>query len=75
MTQTDTGGIPPAEKEHIRKGVSARARDVLLLVQCLEAMHRSILKLAEEDRVDIDEQNDLVRSLLSQLVEGSDGTS
>jgi len=42
---------------------------MLLVVQVLEAQHRCNLLLAKGAKVDIDELNDSVRSLLSRLVE------
>ena len=47
----------------------------LIIVQVLELQHAALLKCARGEAADIDELNDAVRSLLSQLVEHSDGTS
>jgi len=53
----------------VRKGSSRTDRAMLLVVQVLEAQHRCNLLLAKGAKVDIDELNDSVRSLLSRLVE------
>ena len=59
----------------VRKHIPRPALERLIFVQILEAQHRALLRLAKGADVDIDELNDVVRSLLSQLVELSDGTS
>ena len=53
----------------VRKHTTRPAFERLVMVQILEAQHRALLKLAKGAEVDIDELNDTVRSLLSQLVE------
>ncbi len=53
----------------VSKSVHRPMFERLVIVQILEAQHRVLLKLAKGDGVDIDELNDTVRSLLSQLVE------
>ena len=53
----------------VSKSLGRPALERLIFVQIMEAQHRALLKLAKGDGVDIDELNDTVRSLLSQLVE------
>ena len=62
-------------KPGVSKGLRRPSMALLIVVQVCEAQHRALLRLAAGSNVDIDELNDSVRSLLSQLVEMSDGTS
>ncbi len=60
---------PKIIKLAVRKHRSRPESERLIIVQILEAQHRALLRVAEGDSVEIDELNDTVRALLSQLIE------
>ena len=64
---------PPSGGQKINLGVHKHLRrpafERLIMVQILEHQHRALMLVAEGASVDIDELNNTVRSLLSQLVD------
>jgi len=59
------------ENPGVRKPVPLAVGRVMLIVRILEAQHAALLLVAEGGQQDIDELNNTVRSLLSELVDGS----
>jgi len=62
------------ENPGVRKHITRERQSLLLVVRILEAQHRALMQVANHTQLDIDELNDDVRSLLSELLEVSDGS-
>jgi len=61
------------ETPGVRKHIPRNRKQLLLIVQVLEAQHKALMLVASAVPLDIDGLNDDCRSLLSELVEVSDG--
>jgi len=55
----------------VRKHIPRNRQSLMLIVQILEQQHRALMLVAQGVDLPLDEMNDNVRSLLSELVEVS----
>jgi len=64
-----------SEVAGVRKHIPRNRQQLLLIVQILEAQHAALMLVSKLEPLNIDELNDDVRSLLSELMEGADGSN
>jgi len=61
------------ENPGVRKHITRNRRQLLLILQLLEAQHAALMLVSHAIPLNIDELNDDCRSLLSELVEVTRG--